>query len=68
MGRKMKSKGVLVLTSSKINGELNSSNDQADFVKFIYENKLSAKQSDLISTIFNEANQNNFRIKIKGVL
>jgi hypothetical protein len=61
----MKSKAILCLTSSKLKGAINSSSSKKEIAGFFDENKFSTAQKELIETVINEANQNNFTVKIQ---
>ncbi len=64
-GKKMKSNAVLCLTSSKLKGAISSSSTQKVLSKFIENNAFSTSQLHLIETLFAEAKQNKFNIKIQ---
>jgi len=64
-GKKIKSEAVLNLTSSKLKGEIASTNTKKDITQFFSENLFSDLQIKLVETIFSEAKQNNFIIQIQ---
>ena len=64
-GEKVNSEGVLSLTSSKLKGKINSTNTQEAIFQFFVDNKFSKSQKILIETIIEEANENNFIVKIQ---
>lgn len=64
-GHKINSEAVLCLTSSKLKGAINSSSIEKEITHFFVENNLSASQKMLIETIFLEAKNNKFIIKIQ---
>lgn len=60
---------VLNLSSNKLFGLIDSSkHNREEINQFFHQNKLSNKQIDIINTLFQEANINNFMVKIGGVL
>ena len=63
--KKIKSEAVLCLTSTKLKGEILSNSKEKDISTFFQKNKFKEIQIKLINTIFKEANNNNFIIKIK---
>ena len=65
-GMKMKSKAVLKLTSPKIKGDISSESRIFDRGKFIAENDFKPEMQVFISKFFNEANENNFIVKISN--
>lgn len=64
-GRKIKSEAVLSLTSTKLKGSITSSCTKKDISTFFEVNKFSTAQIFLVETIFAEAKQNKFIIKIQ---
>lgn len=64
-GKPLQSEAVLSLTSAKLKGAIDGSSDETEIANFIAENKFSASQKTLIETIFAEAKQNNFSVKIQ---
>lgn len=64
-GRALKSEAVLSLTSAKLKGAINTLSDSETIENFTKENNLTASQKILIETIFAEAKQNNFSVKIQ---
>lgn len=63
-GKKIKSKAVLSLTSTKLKGSINSSSTKKEMTNFFEVNKFSKLQILLVETIFTEAKRNKFIIKI----
>ena len=61
----MKSTAVLTLTSAKIKGSIHSKDSNKAIDTFFEQNKLTAKRQELIKTLFEEANENNFTIEIR---
>lgn len=59
------SEAVLCLTSSKLKGAINSASEANEISAFFTENKFSASQKELIETVFAEANQNNFVVRVQ---
>ncbi|MDI9335836.1 MAG: hypothetical protein QM520_02220 [Gammaproteobacteria bacterium] len=64
-GNRINSEAVLNLTSSKIKGVIRSISSKKDITQFFSKNSFSALQIKLVETIFSEAKQNNFIIKIQ---
>lgn len=64
-GKKIKSEAVLSLTSTKLKGSITSSSTKKEVLNFFEVNKLSTLQILLVETIFAEAKQNKFIIKIQ---
>ena len=60
--KKFSSEAVLKLTSPKISGDMDSSSK--DITKFFGKNNFNESQKQMIKTLFNEANENNFIVKI----
>ncbi len=58
-------KAVLRLTSSKLNGSINSASNDDEAIKFFQTNLLNVSQVNLIKKLFREARENNFEIKIE---
>lgn len=59
---------VLKLSSSKLIGFINSSNTNHLYINnFTKNNKLSLTQINILTTLFTEANKNNFVVEIKGI-
>lgn len=63
--KKIKSEAVLSLTSTKLKGSINSLSTKKEISTFFEVNKFSKPQTLLIETLFAEAKQNNFIIKIQ---
>ncbi len=61
----IKSEAILCLTSSKLKGAITSSSNKKELSYFFNENGFSVSQKELIETIINEANQNNFIVKVQ---
>ena len=59
---KIKSEAILDLTSPKIVGKICSNNNNVS--TFFEKNRFTVSQQQMIKTLFNEANENNFIIKI----
>jgi len=64
-GKKVKCEAVLSLTSTKIKGSITSSSTKKEISTFFEVNKFSTLQILLVETIFAEAKQNKFIIKIQ---
>lgn len=64
-GKKVKSGAVLSLTSTKLKGTITSSSTKKEKSTFFEINKFSTIQKLLVETIFSEAKQNKFIIKIQ---
>lgn len=64
-GKKIKSEAILSLTSTKLKGSINSSSTKKEMTNFFEVNKFSKLQILLVETIFAEAKQNKFIIKIQ---
>lgn len=64
-GKKMKSEGILSLTSPKIKGSINSSNTKSEISEFFKKNKFTSIQISMVESIFSEAKKNKFTIKIQ---
>jgi hypothetical protein len=64
---KMKSKAVLNLTSSKINGEISSDSQLLDKARFFSDNNFAQEQIDFVAILMDEAKENDFIVKIGGV-
>ncbi|NMD00524.1 MAG: hypothetical protein GYA62_12510 [Bacteroidales bacterium] len=64
-GKKIKSEAVLSLTSTKLKGSITSSSTKKEISTFFEVNKFSTQQILLVETIFAEAKQNKFIIKIQ---
>ncbi|MDO9153588.1 MAG: hypothetical protein Q7U47_07775 [Paludibacter sp.] len=64
-GVKMESEAVLCLTSTKLIGGISSNGTKSELTKFLVDNKLSDSQKLLLETIFAEAKQNKFTIKVQ---
>lgn len=56
---------ILLLTSSKLKSELNSTANKTEFETFCIKNKLSKTQQNLLKTLFEEANTNGFLVTLK---
>ena len=64
-GQNIKSEATLCLTSSKLKGAINSLSNEKEISHFFNENGFSITQKELIETVINEANQNNFIVKVQ---
>ena len=64
-GKKIKSEAVLSLTSTKLKGSITSLNTKKEISTFFEDNNFSTLQISLVETIFAEAKQNKFIIKIQ---
>jgi len=64
-GKKVKCEAVLSLTSTKIKGSITSSSTKKEISTFFEVNKFSTPQILFVETIFAEAKQNKFIIKIQ---
>ena len=64
---KMKNKAILFLTSSIIKGEISSEIPDWNRSSFLLDNNFSQEQIRFIGTLFSEAAENGFIIKIGGV-
>lgn len=64
-GNLLKSEAVLSLTSSKLKDTVDNSSSDEMISSFVKENNFSASQKLLIETVFAEANQNNFVVRVK---
>lgn len=58
---------VLLLTSSKIKGEVSSKSGQIEIEKFFKTNKINSKQKDFLLKLFDESRYNNFLTRIKHI-
>ncbi len=56
---------VLLLTSSKLKSELNSTVSKTEFEIFCTKNKLNETQKNFLKTLFEEANTNGFLVTLK---
>ena len=56
---------VLLLTSSKLKSEINSNTEKAEMDKFFTKNKFKDTQKELVTTLFEEAQTNNFLVILK---
>jgi len=63
---KMKSKSVLKLTSNKIEREITSKNEIWDRGDLMLINNFSQEQMRFINDLIDEAEENNFEVKIGG--
>lgn len=63
--KKFKSEAVLCLTSAKLKGAISLASDEKEIAEFFAANNFSAAQKLLIETVFAEARQNNFSVKIQ---
>lgn len=61
----MKSNAVLCLTSVKLKGAINSTSNNEEISNFFTENNFSAAQKSLVETVFAEAIENNFVVKVQ---
>ena len=64
-GKKIKSEAILSLTSTKLKGSITSLNTKKEISTFFEDNNFSTLQISLVETIFAEAKQNKFIIKIQ---
>ncbi len=64
-GMPLKSEAVLSLTSSKLKGAIDNFSDGEAVTDFVAENNFSAAQETLIETVFAEAGENNFVVRIQ---
>jgi hypothetical protein len=64
-GQIAKCKAVLTLTSTKIKGQIYSSDTDNEINTFIVKNKFNTKQSNLLQNLFKEASNNNFIVQIQ---
>lgn len=62
-----KSIPVLMLTSKKIFGEISSTSNEKVINAFSLRNEFSAYQKKVLNLLIEEARENNFLIKIKGI-
>lgn len=60
-------KPVLKLTSTKIKGEISSSNKQENINRFFQQNEFRLKQVNLIENLFHEGKINGISIRIEGI-
>ena len=65
-GKKMKSKAVLKLTSKKIEKEITSEHEIWDRGDLLLINDFSQKQMRLVNALLDEAEENDFEVKIGG--
>jgi hypothetical protein len=63
-GKNMKSKALLSLTSKKLKGQLSSNDIPSEKIKFFSENNFSQEKLNFIYTLFKEASENNFIVKM----
>ena len=63
-GKKIKSEAILSLTSTKLKGSITSLSTKKEISTFFEDNNFSTLQISLVETIFAEAKQNKFIIKI----
>ena len=66
-GNSLLSLPVLRLTSGKIAGEISSNSETAEIEQFFQVNNFNKRQRDLISSLFTEANENNFDISLRKI-
>lgn len=64
-GKKIKREAILSLTSTKLKGSITSLSTKKEISTFFEDNKFSTLQISLVETIFAEAKQNKFIIKIQ---
>lgn len=64
-GKKINSEAVLSLTSTKINGAINSKDTKKDILNFIERNNFTQQQKLLVDSLISEAKKNKFLIKIQ---
>jgi hypothetical protein len=62
--KNMKSKALLNLTSKKLKGQLSSNDTPNEKIKFFSENSFSQEKMNFIDTLFKEASENNFIVKM----
>ncbi len=60
-----KSEAVLCLTSAQLKGAVSSANDEKEVTDFFAQNKFSDAQKLLIETVFAEATENNFIVRLQ---
>ena len=61
----LKSEAVLCLTSAKLKGAISSTSDATEFTNFFVENNFSDAQKLVIETVFAEAVENNFVVRLQ---
>ena len=61
----LKSEAVLCLTSAKLKGAISSASNEKEIADFFAENKFSDAQKLLIKTVFAEAIENNFIVRLQ---
>ena len=66
-GEKFDHKPVLRLTSAKLQGAISSESKPEDFENFCKTNLLSPEQKEFLRTLFNEARQNRFSVRLESV-
>lgn len=64
-GTALTSGAVLSLTSAKLKGAIEISSTQEEISDFVRKNNFSASQKNLIETLFAEARENNFNVRIQ---
>ncbi len=64
-GKKADCQAVLELTSSKLNGQINSAASKESVTDFFGKNRFRQKEKDRVETLFKEAQANNFLVKIQ---
>lgn len=62
---KVESEAVLCLTSAKLKGAISSSSNEKEIADFLAENNFSNAQKLLIETVFAEAIENNFIVRLQ---
>lgn len=65
-GKDVNCKPVLELTSTKLNGIINSISSKKEISDFLAGNNFNLSQKNIIAKMFDEANVNNFMITIKN--
>lgn len=63
--KSFKSEAVLCLTSARLKGAISSASGEKEIMEFFAANNFSAAQKLLVETVFAEARQNNFSVKIQ---
>lgn len=65
-GKGVNCKSVLELTSTKLNGIINSISSKKEISDFLEGNNFNLPQKNIIAKMFEEANMNNFMVTIKN--
>lgn len=66
-GKEYKPLPVLKLTSTELKGRISSANNSEKINKFVSNHNFSNRQKVLITNLFDEANTNNFIVKIESI-